>query len=143
VANPSNEEIVRRYFEAQAAHDYDSAGALRDPVEFPQSGERIRGSANNRAIMENWPDGRPSGLSVRVVGSEDEWVLTPSNTIHRVVGSGDYWFADGTSLYPDGSSWFLSVLMQLRDGKVYRETWYFGPPFEAPAWRAAWVERMA
>jgi hypothetical protein len=81
-------------------------------------------------------------LSVRVVGSEDEWVVTPSNTIHRVVGSGDYWFADGTSLYPDGSTWFLSVLIQLRDGKVYRETCYFAPPFEAPAWRAAWVERM-
>jgi hypothetical protein len=31
VANPSNEEIVRRYYQAQAAHDYDSAGALRDP----------------------------------------------------------------------------------------------------------------
>jgi ketosteroid isomerase-like protein len=145
VANPSNEEIVRRYYQAQAAHDYDSAGALRDPdwlVEWPQSGERIRGNANVRAIMENWPDGRPSGLSVRVVGSEDEWVVTPSNTIHRVVGSGDYWFADGTSLYPDGSTWFLSVLIQLRDGKVYRETCYFAPPFEAPAWRAAWVERM-
>jgi hypothetical protein len=33
--------------------------------------------------------------------------------------------------------------MQLRDGKVYRETWYFASPFEAPVWRAAWVERMA
>jgi hypothetical protein len=31
VANPSNEEIVRRYNEARAAHDYDSAEALRDP----------------------------------------------------------------------------------------------------------------
>lgn len=127
MANASNEEIVRRYYQAQAAHDYDSAGALRDPdwvCEWPQSGERVRGSANDRAIMENWPGGRPSGLSI------------------RVVGSGDFWFADGTSVYPDGSTWFLSVLIQLRGGKVYRETWYFAPPFDAPAWRAAWVERM-
>jgi hypothetical protein len=145
VASPSNEQVVRRYFQAQAAHDSDSAAALRDPgwlCEWPQSGERVRGSANDRAIMENWPGGRPSDLSVRVVGSEDQWVLTPSNTIHRVVGSGDFWFADGTSVYPDGSTWFLAVLIQLRDGKVHRETWYFAPPFEAPAWRAAWVERM-
>ena len=92
--------------------------------------------------MENWPGGRPSDLSVRVVGSEDQWIATPSNTIHRVVGSGDFWFADGTSVYPDGSTWFLSALIQLRGGKVYRETWYFAPPFDAPAWRAAWVERM-
>ena len=119
---------------------------LRDPdwlCEWPQSGERVRGSANDRAIyMGAWPDGRPSGLSIRVVGSEDEWVVTPSNTIHRVIGSGDYWFADGTSLYPDGSTWFLWSCSSSRDGKVYRETWYFAPPFEAPAWRAAWVERM-
>ena len=92
--------------------------------------------------MENWPGGRPSDLSVRVVGSEDQWVATPFNTIHRVVGSGDFWFADGTSAYPDGSTWFISALIQLRAGKVYRETWYFAPPLDAPAWRAAWVERM-
>ena len=63
VANPSNEEIVRRYYQAHAAHDYDLAGTLRDPdwlCEWPQSGERVRGSANDRAIMENWPNGRPS-----------------------------------------------------------------------------------
>ena len=44
---------------------------------------------------------------------------------------------------PDGSTWFLSALVQLRGGKVYRETWYFAPPFDAPAWRAEWVERIS
>ena len=92
--------------------------------------------------MENWPGGRPSDLSVRVVGSEDQWVATPLNTIHRVVGSGDYLVRRWDEPLPRWSTWFLSVLIQLRDGKVYRETWYFAPPFEAPAWRAAWVERM-
>jgi hypothetical protein len=57
---------------------------------LPQSGERVRGSANDGAIMENWPGGPPSDLSVPVVGSEEQWVVTPSNTIHRVVGSGDF-----------------------------------------------------
>jgi hypothetical protein len=145
MAQPSNEEVVRRYFKASAAYDYDTTGALRDPEwtrEWPQSGERVRGSASDRAIMENWPGGRPSGLSVRVVGSEDQWVVTPFQTIQRIVGSGDFWFADGTSAYPDGSTWFLVALLQLRGGKVYRETWYFAAPFDAPAWRAAWVERM-
>ena len=89
MAKPSNEEIVRRYVAAHTAHDYDTVGALRDPewtVEWPQSGERVRGGANDRAIMDNWPGGLPSDLSVRVVGSEDQWVPTPMNTIHRVVG---------------------------------------------------------
>jgi hypothetical protein len=34
------------------------------------------------------------------------------------------------------------VLVQVRDGKIYRETAYFAAPFEAPEWRAPWVERM-
>jgi hypothetical protein len=47
--------VVGRYFEARAAHDYDAADALRDPdwmVEWPQSGERVRGHANDRAPEE-------------------------------------------------------------------------------------------
>lgn len=146
MAEPSNQEIVRRYLAAHTSHDYDTVGALRDPdwtVEWPQSGERVRGAANDRAIMDNWPGGLPSGEGFRMVGSEDRWVTTPLNTIHRVVGSGDLWWADGTSAYPDGSIWFIAALLELRGGKMYRETWYFGPPFDAPAWRAEWVERMS
>ena len=30
MSEPSNEEVVRRYFEAHVAHDYDKVGALRD-----------------------------------------------------------------------------------------------------------------
>jgi hypothetical protein len=33
-------------------------------------------------------------------------------------------------------------LLELKDGKVIRETDYFAPPFEAPEWRAKWVERF-
>jgi len=146
VAQSSNEETVRRYLDAHKVHDHDTLAALRDPdwmLDWPQSGERVRGSANDRAIMDNWPGGLPSALDVRAVGSEDKWVVTPFNTIQRVVGSGDFWWADGTSAYPDGSSWFISALLQLRSGKLYRETWYFGPPFDPPAWRSAWVERTS
>ena len=146
MAQPSNDEIVRRYVAAVSAHDDDTVGALRDPdwtVEWPQSGERVRGHANDRAIMDNWPGGPPSAAEFRVIGSEDRWMVTPLNTIHRVVGSGDFWWGDGTSTYPDGSTWFITALLQLRGGKVYRETWFFAPPIDAPAWRAAWVERMS
>ena len=146
MAQSSNEETVRRYLAAHKVHDHDTLAALRDPdwmLDWPQSGERVRGSANDRAIMDNWPGGLPTALDVRAVGSEDKWVVTPFNTIQRVVGSGDFWWADGTSAYPDGSSWFISALLQLKSGKLYRETWYFGPPFDPPAWRAAWVERTS
>jgi hypothetical protein len=143
VAQPSNEEIAFRYIAAHKAHDYETVDALRHPdwtEEFPQTGERIRGAANDRAVMDNWPGGLPEALEVRVVGSEDRWVMTPAFTIERVVGSGDSWWFDGTADYPDGSHWFLAGLAELRDGRVFKETWYFAPPLEAPAWRARWVE---
>jgi hypothetical protein len=145
VAGSSNEEVVHRYLAAHFGHDYDTVGGLRDPewvLEWPQTGERVRGHANDRAIMDNWPGGLPSGEKIRIVGSEDRWVLTPSNTFHRIVGSGDAWWADGTATYPDGSTWHVAALFQLRDGRMFRETWYFAPPVEPPAWRAAWVERL-
>ena len=141
----SNEEIVRGYVQAHAAHDFDTLGELRHPewtVEWPQSGERVRGDANARAMIDNYPGGLPNLNAGRIVGSEDRWVATPMYTIQRVVGNGDFWWGDGTVSYPDGSTWSLAVLIQVRDGKIYRETDYFAAPFEAPAWRAPWVERM-
>jgi hypothetical protein len=142
----SNEEVLRSYVQAHAAHDFDTLSELRHrewTAEWPQSGERIRGDANARAMIENYPDDRlPDFNAGRIVGSQDRWVTTPMYTIQRVVGSGDFWWGDGTVSYPDGSTWSLAVLVQLRDGMIYRETDYFAAPFEAPAWRAPWVERM-
>ena len=145
MANDSNADVVSRYMAAHVAHDYDTVASIRhrDWVEeWPQTGERVRGHANDAAIMANWPGGLPEANEVRVVGSEDRWVLTPAWTIQRVVGSGDTFFADGTATYPDGSLWFVAALLELLDGKIRNETWYFAPPLEAPAWRAQWVERI-
>jgi hypothetical protein len=36
----------------------------------------------------------------------------------------------------------IVVLLDLRDGLVYRETQFYAAPFEAPAWRSQRVERM-
>jgi hypothetical protein len=143
LGQPSNEEVVRSYLAATTAHDFDTLNKLRDAdwiQDFPQTGERVRGHDNARAIMEHWPGGRPSPEPAHIVGSEDRWVTTPANTIQRVVGGGDLWWADGTARYPDGSTWFIALLLQLRDSMIHRETWYFAAPVEAPAWRAAWVE---
>jgi hypothetical protein len=142
----SNEEIVRRYVEAHERHDGETLAELRAPdwtAELPQSLERIRGHANDRAIMDNWPGGRPSAETGRIVGSEDHWVLTPAWTYQRVAGDGDAWWADAIARYPDGSTWHAVILLELRDGAIVRDTWFFGPQLEAPAWRSAWVETMS
>jgi hypothetical protein len=44
--------------------------------------------------------------------------------------------------YPDGSRYLGVSILELRDGKVLRETDYYAQPFQAPEWRAQWVERM-
>jgi hypothetical protein len=145
MAERSNEDIVRRYFSALAANDFDTLTELRHAdwiLEWPQSQERVRGDANARASLAQYPGGLPGIKPARAIGNEDRWVVTPLHTIQRVVGNGDFWWGDGTVTYPDGSRWSLVVLVELRDRTIYRETDYFGAPFDAPAWRAPWVERI-
>ncbi len=141
----TNEEAVRRYIAAHQAHDYDLADSFRHPewtLEWPQTGERVRGVANDRKIMDNWPGGMPDGLEVNVAGAEDRWIMTPSWTFQRIVGNGDLWWADGSARYPDGSRWFLAATLELRERKMYRERWFFAPPLDAPDWRAEWVAKI-
>jgi hypothetical protein len=141
----TNEEVVRAYMQAIVDNDAGALARLRDPgwvLDYPQSGERIRGQANDRAIADNYPGGLPEVDPGRIVGSEDQWVVTPSFTFERVAGSGDTWWTEGQARYPDGSTWFVVSMYRLRDGRVAREITYWAQPFESPAWRAAWVEAI-
>jgi hypothetical protein len=42
----------------------------------------------------------------------------------------------------DGQPSYVVSIMELKDGKVSRETQYFGDAFEPGPSRAQWVERM-
>jgi hypothetical protein len=95
------------------------------------------------AIADHYPGGRPIVELSRLVGSEDRWVVTPSNTVLKVAGSGDFWWGEWMMTYPDGQNYHVVDLIELRDGLVHRETVYWAPPFEAPDWRRQYVERAA
>jgi hypothetical protein len=41
----------------------------------------------------------------------------------------------------DGQPMYTARIMEFRQGKVQRETQYFGDPFDPPAWRASLAER--
>jgi ketosteroid isomerase-like protein len=145
MSEQSNDAVVRAYAAALASGDQDALGRLRHAEwtsDWPQSGERLRGHANAVALDAAYPGGRPAVTPERTVGSEDRWVMTPLYQLQRIVGNGDAWWADGTIAYPDGSVWKLAMLLELRDGRIHRETSYFAEPFEAPAWRAPFVERI-
>ena len=106
----------------------------------PQSGERIHGVANLRAIIEHYPGGYEDKGLHRVVGSEDRWVVTPAYTLLRIEGAGDTFTSVQQARYPDGSDWHVVSIGEIRDGRVWRVQTFFAPAFDAPAWRSPWVE---
>ena len=59
--------------------------------------------------------------------------------MRRVVGSGDLWISEFVITY-DGQPSYVVSIMEMQDGKVSRETQYFGDPFEPGLSRAQWVE---
>lgn len=143
----TNEEVVRRYAAAEMEFDHDTLRALRHPdwtALWPQSGELIRGSDNERAIVEGYPGGAPRVVKAeRMIGSEDRWATSPMGGAYRVDGEGENWWGEWRMVYPDGSTFFTVILLELRDGKIFRETLYWAAPFESPEWRAPYVERIA
>jgi hypothetical protein len=67
---------------------------------------------------------------------------TPKFTYKRMLGGPASFVIEGTIDYGDGIPVSYVGIGEIRDGKVARMTEYFANPFEAPAWRADFVERM-
>ncbi len=114
---------IRKIVEALNARDMEVFDAIYHDdlvVEWPQSGEVIRGKKNIRELRLAYP-------------------TPPTATLRRIVGSGDLWAMEMVFDY-DGDRFHTIVIHQYRDGRVVRETSYYAAPFEAPAWRARWVE---
>ena len=139
---PTNREVIEAYSTA-LTKDLDQLDALRHPdyvEDWPQSGERVRGRANMRAIDEHYPGNLTQGAALRIVGSEDRWVLTPSYSALRIEGTGDVYTCVWQATYPDGKRWHVISLIELQDHLVWRATTFFAEAFDAPGWRAGWVE---
>ncbi|MEX3690127.1 nuclear transport factor 2 family protein [Paraburkholderia sp. BR14263] len=119
-------EALNAHWQASAAgdleaeHDIYADGAICD---YPQSGERILGRRNLQALRGHHP-GKPSGFEVR-----------------RMQGEGNLWVTEYIIAY-QGRSAFTVSIMEFHDGKVVHETQYFSDPFEAPAWRSQWVQKI-
>jgi hypothetical protein len=93
--------------------------------EWPQSGERLTKAASLK--MTEYP--AMTGTS-------------PKFTYKRMLGGGDIFTIEGTIDYGDGVPVSYVGIGEAQDGKVRKMTEYFANPFEAPAWRADFVERM-
>jgi hypothetical protein len=140
---------VEAFLRALSEQDFERIRTLvhDDYVEeYPQSGERVRGVDNLIEIMRNYPDG---GLhegdidlaGARILGEDEAWVVGPSLAVVHVSGTGDQYTGVTRIRYPDGSLWHVVAILEFRGDRIARNTEYFAPVFEAPAWRAGWVER--
>jgi len=131
-----NRATVEQFIQAMMTNDVEAQDrSLADDFveEYPQSGERIRGKDNRRAIIENYPGGTPKETSS----------TGPAAKAPAITGAGDQFTVVGQITYPNGETWQLVSLVELRDGKINRITDYFAAPFEAPAWRTPYVEKEA
>jgi hypothetical protein len=91
-------------------------------LEYPQSGERMRGRRHIQASRTAQPNRKRFA-------------------VRRILGAGDLWVTEFVLTY-DGQPSYVVSIMEFKDGKVARETQYFGDAFEPGPSRAQWVERM-
>src|SRR5215207_11548524 len=109
--------------------EYDARHPNDYVLEMPQSGERISGREMMRRFQESYSTLSPSDPMRRI-------------RLRRVLVREVLWVVEGIADYDDGRAALNVVLiLELRDGKMWRDRWYFAGPFEAPQWRAQWVEQ--
>ena len=119
--------VAEAAWEALGRGDWDAAASYfhEDYVqEWPQSGERIVGRENAIAVNRNFPGG------------------LPRMAFRRTTTQGDVIVMETELAYADGSVFHGVSIIELRDGKIARETDYFAEPVAPPQWRSQWVERM-
>jgi hypothetical protein len=118
-------EVERMLVRIVDAMDPDVEYEMRHPdfqADMPQSGERFATRDQLRDMQRAYPD-------------------PPKIVLRRVVGEGDVWVAEATSDY-GGQLVNTVLILEMRDGLILRETRYYAEPFEAPAWRAEFVEKI-
>jgi hypothetical protein len=125
VSDQDIRSALDRHWEASNANDFEAEHAIYDDdavLEYPQSGERFRGRRNiqtNRTLQHS----------------------KKRFEIRRIIGGGNLWITEYILFYDDAPSYTASI-MEFKDGKVVRETQYFGDPFEPGDWPVGVAERI-
>lgn len=116
---------LNRHWAASDANDFVAEHEIyRDDaiLEYPQSGERIRGRHNIQASRTAQPNSKHF-------------------EVRRIIGSGELWLTELVMTY-DGQPFYTVSIMEFSGSEVVRETQYFTEAFEPGPSRTQWVERM-
>ena len=127
IESEESKQIVTKFWATMQTNEFQAvAELLHDDyiLEWPQSGERVRGRANFVAINQNYP-------------AQGRWEFT----VHRILSDRDQVISDvGVT---DGVIQARVITFStIRDGKIIHQIEFWPDPFEPAAWRAKWVERM-
>ncbi|MBL8051346.1 MAG: nuclear transport factor 2 family protein [Anaerolineales bacterium] len=123
----NNKQIIENFWATMATNDfYAVAQLLHDEyvLEWHQSGERIRGRDNFAAINTYYPTEGKWTFQINHIIAEDDLVVSDVNV------------SDGK--VHDRVITFSTI----RDGKIWKQIEFWPEPFEAPEWRAKWVEKI-
>jgi hypothetical protein len=93
-------------------------------MEWPQSGERLRGRQKMKAFQESNEGSQPPRWPRRVLVREGLWVV------------------EGSVDYGGGREGDFVLILELREGRVFKETRYYADRLEASEYWARWFERM-
>lgn len=127
MANTKSKEIIKNFWLAMESNDfYKASELLHDDftLEWHQSGERIRGRENFAKLNTAYP---VQGI----------WHFI----INSIVAEGDQVVSD-VSVTDGVLNDRVITFSTIRDGKIWKQIEFWPEPFEAPEWRAQWVEKI-
>jgi ketosteroid isomerase-like protein len=122
-----SKQVVEQFWMTMQTNDFRRVGELLHDdyiLEWPQSGERIRGRANFIAVNENYP-------------AHGRWEFT----VHQIVAEGDRVVSD-VDVTDGAVRGRVITFSTVREGRILHQTEFWPDPYEAPEWRAQWVERL-
>src|SRR5688572_3878751 len=122
-----SKQIVEGFWAAMQTNDFKAAGKfLHDAyiLEWPQSGERIRGRANFVAVNEHYP-------------AHGRWEFT----IHRIIAEGDEVVSD-VNVTDGAITGRVISFFSVHAGKILQQSEFWPDPYAPADWRARWVEKI-
>ncbi|HNK63729.1 MAG TPA: nuclear transport factor 2 family protein [Anaerolineales bacterium] len=121
-------QLLELFWQKMESNDfYAVAELLHDGfiLEWPQSGERIRGRENFAKINTAYP-------------TDGKWHFV----INHILAEGDSVMTDVS--VTDGKLHDRALTFStIRDGKIWKQVEFWPEPFKAPEWRAPWVEKIS
>ena len=122
-----SKQIVDRFWATMQTNNFKAVGELLHDdytLEWPQSGERIRGRANFIAVNENYP-------------AHGRWEFT----IHQIIAEGNE-VASDVDVTDGVIRGRVITFSTIQEGKILHQTEFWPDSFEPAEWRARWIERI-